>query len=69
MVNKHLANQKMNQKQLQYLICLQSGENPGKPQENCLSLFDKHGDKQRQHPAFRYKFRSDSFGNCTANSS
>lgn len=30
MVNKHLANQKMNQKQLQYLICLQSGENPGK---------------------------------------
>lgn len=69
MVNKCLANQKMNQNQLQYLICLQSGESPGKPQENCFSLFDKHGDKQRQHPAFIYKFGSDSFGNCAAKSS
>lgn len=32
MVNKHLSNQKMNQKQLQYLICLKSGQNPSKPQ-------------------------------------
>jgi len=28
MVNKHVSNQKMNQKQLQYLICLKSGQNP-----------------------------------------
>lgn len=32
MVNKHLSNQKINQKQLQYRIFLKSGQNPSKPQ-------------------------------------